>query len=152
MMKKSISISVDSEKLSALEMYLEQKNLNLNEELNKCIDGLYQKYVPKNIRDFIEMRSTQKPAKKPKNTEYDDISITNAQTVNRHMQSISVSKCLPISNCLLNHNTNEFGTLNTERTWSFSGLQRLKYNCRNWPTSASQLGYIIASLIWMSVI
>ena len=68
MMKKSVSIQVDADKLSALEMYLEQKNLNLNGELSKCIDGLYQKYVPKNIRDFIEMKSSAKPVKKPKNT------------------------------------------------------------------------------------
>ena len=34
-MKKSVTVSVDSEKLSALEMYLGQKNMKLSEELEK---------------------------------------------------------------------------------------------------------------------
>ena len=34
-MKKSVTVSVDSEKLSALEMYLGQKNMKLPEELEK---------------------------------------------------------------------------------------------------------------------
>lgn len=37
-MKKNVSISIDFEKLSALEMYLGQKNLNLSDELDKCIE------------------------------------------------------------------------------------------------------------------
>ena len=32
-MKKSVTVSIESEKLSALEMYLGQKNLKLTEEL-----------------------------------------------------------------------------------------------------------------------
>ena len=45
-MKKSVTVSVDSEKLSALEMYLGQKNMKLSEELEKFAEQLYQKYVP----------------------------------------------------------------------------------------------------------
>ncbi len=37
-MKKNVSISIDCEKLSALEMYLGQKNLNLSDELDKFIE------------------------------------------------------------------------------------------------------------------
>ena len=37
-MKKSVTVSIESEKLSALEMYLGQKNLKLTEELDKCIE------------------------------------------------------------------------------------------------------------------
>ncbi len=47
-MKKSVTVSVDSEKLSALEMYLGQKNMKLSEELEKFAEQLYQKYVPSN--------------------------------------------------------------------------------------------------------
>lgn len=65
--KKSISISVNEEKLSAIEMYLEQKNTTLAAELDKYIDQLYQKNVPQNVRDFIDMMSAKKPARKPKN-------------------------------------------------------------------------------------
>lgn len=34
-MKRSVTVSVDAEKLTALEMYLGQKNLNLSDELEK---------------------------------------------------------------------------------------------------------------------
>lgn len=56
-MKKNITISIDAEKMSALNMYLSQKNLSLTDELEKCVDGLYQKTVPQNVREFIEMRT-----------------------------------------------------------------------------------------------
>ena len=42
-MKKSVAITISDEKLAALEMYLEQKNIKLSDEIDKCIDGLYQK-------------------------------------------------------------------------------------------------------------
>ena len=61
-MKKSISISVNEEKLSAIEMYLEQKNTTLAAELEKYADQLYGKVVPQNVRDFIDMMSDRKPA------------------------------------------------------------------------------------------
>ncbi len=48
-MKKSISISVNEEKLSAIEMYLEQKNTTLAAELEKYADQLYGKVVPQNV-------------------------------------------------------------------------------------------------------
>lgn len=67
-MKKSISISVNEEKLSAIEMYLEQKNTTLAAELEKYADQLYGKVVPQNVRDFIDMMSDRKPARKQKIT------------------------------------------------------------------------------------
>ena len=67
-MKKSITVSINSEKLSALEMYLGQKNLNLSDELEKYSEQLYQKYVPSNVREYIELTAAKKPTKKSKNT------------------------------------------------------------------------------------
>ena len=67
-MKKSISISVNEEKLSAIEMYLEQKNTTLAAELDKYVEQLYGKIVPQNVRDFIDMMSAKKPARKPRNS------------------------------------------------------------------------------------
>lgn len=64
--EKSVAITISDEKLAALEMYLEQKNIKLSDEIDKCIDGLYQKNVPQNVRDFIDMMSAKKPARKPK--------------------------------------------------------------------------------------
>ncbi len=70
-MKKSISIGIESDKLSALEMYLGQKNLKLSDEIEKQIEVLYQKNVPKNIREFIEMKAIAKPEKKLKKSAVD---------------------------------------------------------------------------------
>lgn len=67
-MKKSVSISVNEEKRSAVEMYLEQKNTTLAAELDKYVEQLYQKNVPQNVRDFIDMMSAKKPARNTKNT------------------------------------------------------------------------------------
>ena len=65
-MKKSITVSINSEKLSALEMYLGQKNLNLSDELEKYSEQLYQKYVPSNVREFIELTAAKKLSRKAK--------------------------------------------------------------------------------------
>lgn len=66
-MKKSVTVSVDAEKLAALEMYLGQKNMGLSEELEKFSEQLYQKYVPSNVREFIELTASKKPPRKVKN-------------------------------------------------------------------------------------
>ena len=44
-MKKSVTVSVDSEKLSALEMYLGQKNMKLSEELEKFAEQIGRAHV-----------------------------------------------------------------------------------------------------------
>ena len=41
-MKKSVAITISDERLAALEMYLEQKNIKLSDEIDKC------KTVPRN--------------------------------------------------------------------------------------------------------
>ncbi|MCM1529719.1 MAG: DUF6103 family protein [Alistipes sp.] len=67
-MKKSVTVSVEAEKLTALEMYLGQKNMKLIEELEKFSEQLYQKYVPSNVREFIELTAAKKPPRKTKCT------------------------------------------------------------------------------------
>lgn len=78
-MKKSVTVNVEAEKLTALEMYLGQKNLGLSEELEKFSEQLYQKYVPSNVREFIELTAAKKPPKKMK-------SIATAETENQSGQ------------------------------------------------------------------
>lgn len=68
-MKKTINVHVSEEKLSAIEMYLGQKNTNLAAELDKFIEQLYIKTVPQNVRDFIDMMSEKKPPRKTKVTQ-----------------------------------------------------------------------------------
>lgn len=70
MKKATITISFDEEKLSALKMYLAQKDLKVESELERSLDALYVKNVPTGVREFIEMKSgavTAPPKpKKPK--------------------------------------------------------------------------------------
>ena len=65
-MKKSVTLSVDAEKLTALEMYLGHKNLKLSEELEKVAEQLYQKYEPSNVREFIKLTASKKPSRRTK--------------------------------------------------------------------------------------
>ena len=57
MKKVTMTISYDEEKLSALKLYLEQKDTQVETELIKSLDTLYQKTVPAGVREFIELRS-----------------------------------------------------------------------------------------------
>ena len=56
MKKFGISVMFDEEKLSATKMYMLQKNLDVKTELEKALDGMYAKYVPSNVREFIGMK------------------------------------------------------------------------------------------------
>ena len=59
--KKTINISFDEEKLNALKMYLTQKNMQAEKELEKALETLYNKTVPAGVRKFIEMKSGTAP-------------------------------------------------------------------------------------------
>lgn len=54
MKKTSLKLSYDEEKLKAISVALKSKNKNLNDELIKFLDGLYNKNVPKLLKQFIE--------------------------------------------------------------------------------------------------
>ena len=56
----------DDEKLNAVKMYMEQRDLDFKEELEKSVDTLYAKYVPANVREFIDMKGLQTKPPKPK--------------------------------------------------------------------------------------
>ena len=57
MKKANISVAFDEEKLSALKMYLGQKNTTVEKELAKALDVLYGKTVPAGVREFITLRA-----------------------------------------------------------------------------------------------
>ena len=65
-MKDKIILSMSEEKLSALEMYLAQRNTTLTAEIDKYTEQLYSKNVPQNVREYIEMTSDSKPIRKSK--------------------------------------------------------------------------------------
>ena len=66
MKKTSVSIIYEDEKLNAVKMYMEQRDLDFKEELEKSVDSLYAKYVPANVREFIDMKSVLAKPPKPK--------------------------------------------------------------------------------------
>ncbi len=69
-MNKTITISYDEPRLDALRLYLGLKEQTVEAELLGCLEQLYQKTVPVNVRSFLEMRQQSKPEppkpKKPK--------------------------------------------------------------------------------------
>ena len=67
-MKDKIILSMSDEKLSALEMYLAQRNTTLTVEIDKYAAQLYSKNVPQNVREYIEMTSDSKPIRKQRTT------------------------------------------------------------------------------------
>lgn len=66
---KNITISYDDEKLSALRLYLGQKEGKVEDELIDALEVLYQKTVPANVRGYLDMKSglpVTEPVKKKK--------------------------------------------------------------------------------------
>ena len=63
MKKAGISIFYDDEKLSAVRMYMKQKDIDIKSELEKTIDSMYARYVPSNVREFIDMKAVQKSSR-----------------------------------------------------------------------------------------
>ncbi len=57
MKKTIITFSYDDEKLSALRLYLQQKEQTLENELISASDSLYIKTVPSNVREFIDLHT-----------------------------------------------------------------------------------------------
>ena len=66
MKKTVVHVPFDEEKLSATRLYMSQKELSFEDELEKAAEALYGKYVPAGVREFLEMSAGAKPAAKPK--------------------------------------------------------------------------------------
>ena len=79
MKKTNINIMYDEEKLSAIKLYMSQREMDLKSELEKSVDALYSKYVPANVREFIDMKSMQTKPIKPK-TDNPKVSISETDT------------------------------------------------------------------------
>ncbi len=71
-MKNTITITIEPEKLSALNMYMEQKNTSVEDELMKFTEQLFKKNVPQNVRDFIDMMVKQQDFTKLKKSAKDN--------------------------------------------------------------------------------
>ena len=75
MKKTSVNIMYDDEKLNAIRLYMSQRDLDFKEELEKSVDSLYAKYVPANVREFIDMKGSQIKPPKPKKEKTESIDL-----------------------------------------------------------------------------
>ena len=70
MKKTSITITWEEDKLSALRLYLAEKDVQVEEALAKALESLYAKAVPQPVQHYLELRSgtadsTAPPKPKP---------------------------------------------------------------------------------------
>ncbi|MBQ7134547.1 MAG: hypothetical protein IJO20_08675 [Ruminococcus sp.] len=63
-MKHNVTVSFDEEKLSALKIYLQQKDKDVESELTSSLELLYEKAVPANVRNYIELKASSSTSKK----------------------------------------------------------------------------------------
>ncbi len=87
MKKTTINISFDEEKLSALKMYLTQRGVQVESELERSLETLYTKTVPAGVREFIEMKSGNAPkpaapAKKQKSSPSSAVGVVGQEVQN----------------------------------------------------------------------
>jgi len=54
--KATVTLSYDEERLSALRLYLAEKNAQVEDELTKSLDALYGKTVPQSVRHYLDLR------------------------------------------------------------------------------------------------
>ena len=67
MKKAVVRISLDEERLRAVETYMEKKEKILEDELVEQLEKLYERYVPANVREYIdEKQEEEKKRRKPK--------------------------------------------------------------------------------------
>ncbi len=65
-MKKCILVSYEEEKLLALRIYAEQRGVSIEDEMAQTAEALYQKYVPANVRAYLDMKAEGQKSKKAK--------------------------------------------------------------------------------------
>ena len=66
MKKVSVTVQYDEEKLNTVKIFLEKKGLTLSNEIVKFIDGLYNKNVPAQVREFLELKRSSQKESAPK--------------------------------------------------------------------------------------
>ena len=54
MKQVNLTISFEEQKLSALKLYMEKKDVELEAEMQDALNRLYAKYVPTQVREYID--------------------------------------------------------------------------------------------------
>lgn len=82
MKKDTIAISLDAEKLRAIKKYMEKKDVDLQGEMAEQLQRLYEKYVPANVREYIdELEEEEVKPEKPKKTSKTSVVAGTASTM-----------------------------------------------------------------------
>ena len=68
MKTETLQIKYDAEKLSTLRLYAKKSQVDLNGELEKCLDKLCERHVPKDVRELFEMRRQEQTVKPSRTT------------------------------------------------------------------------------------
>ncbi len=76
-MNKNIIIVYEVNRLNAINQYMGKKDVTLESELEGFMDKLYEKYVPQQVREFIEISEKEKPKQKTKKKNTTIENITN---------------------------------------------------------------------------
>jgi len=66
MKTETLQIKYDAEKLSTLRLYMKKAQADLDSELDKCLDKLCEKHVPKDVRELFEMRRQEQASRPPR--------------------------------------------------------------------------------------
>ncbi|MBZ2174390.1 DUF6103 family protein [Schnuerera sp. xch1] len=67
MKKDIVRVDFNAEKLRAINLYMEKKELDLEDELMDQLQKQYEKYVPANVREYIdEKQEDEKKKRRPK--------------------------------------------------------------------------------------
>ena len=57
MKQTMVQIKFDAERYVALQRYADRKEISVEQELLDCVERLYKKLVPPDVRDYIESKS-----------------------------------------------------------------------------------------------
>ena len=82
MKKESMRISINAEKLRAVKTYMEKKEIDLEEDLVDQLEKLYDKYVPANVREYIDdKQEEEKRKRKPKKSTKKQVESNNPSII-----------------------------------------------------------------------
>ena len=65
MKKTTVQFSFDDEKLQAINLYMKQKDADLDGEMDEFLERIYKAYVPANVRQFIDLKNAGRETPKP---------------------------------------------------------------------------------------
>ena len=68
MEKNEITLSIDSEKMSALTFYLTKENSTVQKKMDEALRQLYEQIVPEPVREYLDAKSASaaRPKRSPR--------------------------------------------------------------------------------------